>query len=64
VLDLAVDKGIIDKSGAWFSYNKERIGQGRENSRQFLKDNPAMLADIEEKLMQIIKPAPKEEKTK
>ena len=61
VLDLAVDKGIIDKSGAWFSYNKERIGQGRENSRQFLKDNPAMLSEIEEKLLAIIKPAPKTE---
>ena len=62
VLDLAVEKGIIDKSGAWFSYNKERIGQGRENSRQFLKDNPAMLAEIEARLMEIIKPAPKDEK--
>jgi recombination protein RecA len=61
VLDLAVDRSIIDKSGAWFSYNKERIGQGRENSRQFLKENPAMLADIEAKLMELIKPAPKVE---
>lgn len=62
VLDLAVDKGIVDKSGAWFSYNKERIGQGRENSRQFLKENPTMLAEIEARLMELIKPAPKEEK--
>lgn len=61
VLDLAVDRNIIDKSGAWFSYNKERIGQGRENSRQFLKENPAMLAEIEAKLMELIKPAPKAE---
>ena len=61
VLDLAVDKGIIDKSGAWFSYNKERIGQGRENSRQFLKENPTMLAEIEAKLMELIAPAPKQE---
>ena len=59
VLDLAVEKGIIDKSGAWFSYNKDRIGQGRENSRQFLKENHAMLAEIEEKLLAIIKPATK-----
>ena len=56
VLDLAVDKGIVDKSGAWFSYNKERIGQGRENSRQFLKDNPEMLAEIEGKLLALITP--------
>jgi len=61
VLDLAVDRGIIDKSGAWFSYNKERIGQGRENSRQFLKENSAMLAEIEEKLMAVIKPPVKTE---
>ena len=56
MLDLAVDKGIVDKSGAWFSYNKERIGQGRENSRQFLKDNPEMLAEIEGKLLALITP--------
>lgn len=62
VLDLAVERNIIDKSGAWFSYNKERIGQGRENSRQFLKENPAMLAEIEARLLELIKPAPKEEK--
>ena len=61
VLDLAVERNIIDKSGAWFSYNKERIGQGRENSRQFLKENPAMLSEIETKLMELIKPAPKAE---
>lgn len=61
VLDLAVDRGIVDKSGAWFSYNKERIGQGRENSRQFLKDNPAMLAEIEGKLLELITPSPKVE---
>jgi recombination protein RecA len=61
VLDLAVERSIVDKSGAWFSYNKERIGQGRENSRQFLKENPAMLAEIEAKLMELIAPAPKPE---
>jgi len=61
VLDLAVDRGIVDKSGAWFSYNKERIGQGRENSRQFLKDNPAMLAEIEGKLLELIAPSSKAE---
>jgi recombination protein RecA len=40
LLDLGVDEGIVDKSGAWYSYNDERIGQGRENARQFLKENP------------------------
>ena len=52
VLDLAVDKGIVDKSGAWFSYGGDRIGQGRENSRIFLNEHPDMLAEIEAKLME------------
>jgi recombination protein RecA len=51
ILDLSVDRGIVEKSGAWFSYGKDRIGQGRENSRAFLKENPAMLAEIESKIM-------------
>ena len=51
LLDLAVDRGIVDKSGAWYSYGKERIGQGRENTRIFLKENPEMSADIREKLL-------------
>ena len=41
LLDLGVKAGIVEKSGAWFSYDSQRLGQGRENSRQFLKDNPA-----------------------
>ncbi|GAB7024953.1 recombinase RecA [Geotalea toluenoxydans] len=52
ILDLAVEKGIVDKSGAWFSYGKERIGQGRENSRIYLKQNPEICAEIKEKLAQ------------
>jgi len=51
LLDLAVEKGIIEKSGAWFSYGKERIGQGRENSRIFLKDNAVMAGEIQTKLL-------------
>jgi len=51
LLDLAVEKGVVDKSGAWFSYDKERIGQGRENSRIFLKDNPVVAGQIKEKLL-------------
>ena len=51
VLDLAVEKGIVEKSGSWFSYGKERIGQGRENSRIFLKENPAVAGQIQEKLL-------------
>jgi recombination protein RecA len=50
LLDLAVENNIVEKSGAWFSYGGERIGQGRENARDFLKTHPAMLADVEGKL--------------
>jgi recombination protein RecA len=47
LLDLGVKSGIVEKSGAWFSYDSQRLGQGRENSRQFLKDNPEIAAIIE-----------------
>ena len=50
VLDLAVDEDIVSKSGAWFAYEGNKIGQGRENARQFLKDNPEILAEIENKV--------------
>jgi recombination protein RecA len=46
-IDLGVQADIIDKSGAWYSYKDEKIGQGRENTKQFLKDNPDMLDEIE-----------------
>jgi recombination protein RecA len=47
LLDLAVNNNILEKSGSWFSYKGERIGQGRENARQFLKDNKDTLAKLE-----------------
>lgn len=50
ILDLGVAANLIEKSGAWFSYDGQRIGQGRENSRQFLKDNPEITAGIEAKI--------------
>src|SRR5881409_2360677 len=50
LLDLAVEHNIVEKSGAWFSYGGERIGQGRENARDFLKAHPDTLADVESKL--------------
>jgi recombination protein RecA len=50
LLDLGVANNIVEKSGSWFSYKGERIGQGRENVRQFLKDNPDMLARIDAEL--------------
>ncbi len=50
VLDLAVNENIIDKSGAWFSYNGEKIGQGRENAKEYLKANPRIMAEVESKV--------------
>ena len=49
-LDLATDLDIIDKSGAWFSYNGQKIGQGRENAKQFLEDNPSIMEEIDKKV--------------
>ncbi len=49
-LDLAAELEIVDKSGAWYSYSGERIGQGRENAKKFLADQPQMISDIEEKV--------------
>ena len=48
VLDLAAECGIINKSGAWYAYNDSKIGQGRENAKQFLMENPEIFAEIEE----------------
>ena len=50
ILDLAIKAGIVDKAGAWYSYNNDRIGQGRENAKVFLKENPSIAEEIEEML--------------
>lgn len=50
VLDLAAECSIVNKSGAWYAYNDSKIGQGRENAKQFLSDNPEIFAEIEEKV--------------
>ncbi|HVH54684.1 MAG TPA: recombinase RecA [Vicinamibacterales bacterium] len=50
LLDLAVDKRIVDKSGTWFAFNGERLGQGRENVKQFMRDNPEIARQIEQKV--------------
>jgi recombination protein RecA len=54
LLDLAVDKNIVEKSGAWFSFQGERLGQGRDNAKQFLKDNPDYRGRIELGLREIM----------
>jgi len=50
LIDLGVKQGIVDKAGAWYSYNEERIGQGKDNVRKYLKENPQMSAEIEQRL--------------
>ena len=52
IIDLGVEKNIIEKSGAWYSYNGTRIGQGRENSRQYLQANPQIAGEIESKILE------------
>jgi recombination protein RecA len=54
LVDLGAESGIIEKSGAWYSYNGQRIGQGRENAKMFLKDNPALMAEVEEKVKGVL----------
>jgi recombination protein RecA len=56
LIDLGSDNKIVDKSGAWYSYGGERIGQGKDNARQYLKDNPAVAQDIEDKLRAVLSP--------
>ena len=50
ILDMAVNLNIIEKSGSWFSYNGEKIGQGRENAKKYLTDNPELISEIEKKV--------------
>ncbi len=50
LLDLGVQAGIVEKSGAWFSYDGQRIGQGRENAKTFLKEHPEIAATIEHRI--------------
>ena len=50
ILDLAANVNVVNKSGAWYAYNGEKIGQGRENAKTYLAEHPEMLAEIEEKV--------------
>jgi recombination protein RecA len=61
LIDLGVDHGLVEKSGAWFAYEKEKIGQGKDAAKQYLKDNPKIAAKIEKDLrakLMPVKPAP------
>ncbi|MCA9731002.1 recombinase RecA [candidate division KSB1 bacterium] len=67
LLDLAVDHDIVNKSGTWFSFGEERLGQGRENVKKFLKENPDIRSDVELKVREVLgllspsAPKPKDE---
>jgi recombination protein RecA len=56
LLDLAVSHGIVEKSGSWFAYGGEQIGQGREKARDFLKENPAATEEISRKVLALVLP--------
>jgi recombination protein RecA len=55
VLDLGVDLNVIDKSGSWFSYNGNRLGQGRDAVKDLIKDNPELMDELEMKIKEKIK---------
>ncbi len=64
IIDLGVKQNIVDKAGAWYSYNGDRIGQGKENVRQFLKENPDIAEHIEERIRNELLPQEQETKMK
>ena len=62
VLELGVNHGVLEKSGAWYIYNGDRLGQGKDNCREFLKENHAMALEIEQKIREkagVLKPVAK-----
>jgi len=59
IIDLGVANGLVDKAGSWYSYKGDRIGQGKDNARQFLKDNPEVSQEIETALREMLMPAKK-----
>ena len=60
IIDLGVQHGIVDKAGSWYSYGDDRIGQGKENVREFLRQNPEMAAEIEGKIRAVLLPGKNE----
>lgn len=63
ILDVAVEADIVKKSGSWFSYGDERLGQGRENAKAFLDENPEMLQEIEQKVLVFYEVTPSDDET-
>jgi len=60
VLDLAVEEGIVKKSGAWYTYDGEQLGQGRENAKKYLSDNPEVMVEISDRVWKAVMPDPAE----
>jgi hypothetical protein len=58
LLDVGVDQGLVKKSGAWYTYDGEQLGQGRENAKNFLAENPEIMVEISERIRQQLAPAP------
>ena len=56
LIDLGVQHNLVEKSGSWYSYNGERIGQGKDNAREFLKEHPDMAKQLDTKLREILLP--------
>jgi recombination protein RecA len=60
ILELGVNAGIVEKSGAWYAYKKDRVGQGKDNAREYLKEHPELAAEIEARIrekMGVVTPA-------
>jgi recombination protein RecA len=60
LLDIGVDLGIVNKSGAWYTYDGEQLGQGKENAKNFLAENPELMMDIDERIRRQVSPVPGE----
>jgi len=63
LLDVAVDEGVVKKSGAWFTYEKDQLGQGRENAKRFLRENPEIAMQLQAKIYELVgltEPAPED----
>jgi len=54
LLDVAVDQGVVKKSGAWFTYEKDQLGQGRENAKRFLRENPEIAMQLQAKIYEMV----------
>ena len=54
LLDVAVDQGIVKKSGAWYTYDNDQLGQGRENAKRFLRENPEIAVQLQAKVLEAV----------